>query len=130
VEVGERYGAAIENSTGVLYNYYSPPDVALGSFYWVKKVERSLGEESIADVQRQPANYVSVDASAELLTFDKQGKLESAKTGQNHKGYLGQKDPQGNLLDDGAVSLAIGFIQGSASTDAGKPSTASAPQHP
>ncbi|MBN2082604.1 alpha/beta hydrolase [bacterium] len=116
VECGERYGEAIETACGEFFNYYSGKDTALGAFYWVKEADKSLGEVCIEHPEHAPANYHSVDASGELCTYDQEYHLVAEKQGHNHKGYLGNKDPAGRLLDDGALNLVAGNIARQQST--------------
>ena len=106
VELGKRYGAAIERSAGRVFNYFSREDSKLGLFYWAKEGDRALGKADIEHKARAPKNYVSVESSKELPEVDKAGNVVSkGKLGRNHSGYLGTRNDRGELTDDGVMNL-------------------------
>jgi len=109
-ELGKRYGAAIEHRAGLLFNYHSMEDNALAGFYGFKELDLSLGQSCIEHPELAPANYISVDSTQELKTFDPEGNLVPDALGDNHKGYLGLKTEQGVLIDDGAMNLVVESI--------------------
>ena len=107
VELGERYGRAIQLKARRCVNYYSPEDDALTKFYPVQALDRALGAVDIEHPENQPDNYESVDATAELVTFDAAGAEVPADLGDNHSGYLGSRDEAGHLRDDGVLDLVV-----------------------
>jgi esterase/lipase superfamily enzyme len=107
VERDERYGQAIQSQTQRLVNYYSPEDNTLGYFYPLKGADRALGVTDIEHPENKPVNYESVDATAELLSYDDAGNPEPDDIGDNHSGYLGNRSADGRLLDDGVLDLIV-----------------------
>ena len=118
VELGKRYGKAIEQHAGLLVNYFSDEDNSLGIFFPLKEGDRALGEADIEHPQRSPANYKSVDASAELMSYDSDFNPCDADIGDNHSGCLGNLGPDGELLDDGIMDLVVARIARLAAADA------------
>jgi pimeloyl-ACP methyl ester carboxylesterase len=111
VELGMRYGSAIENRVGKFYNYYSFEDNILGVLFPIKEGDRALGEMDIEHKDLRPFNYVAVDAEKELYTFDSEGKPLIDELGNNHMNCLGYIDAEGNLLDDGVMDLVARAIR-------------------
>jgi len=106
VELGKRYGAAIERSAGRVFNYFSREDSKLGLFYWAREGDRALGKADIEHKDRAPKNYISVQSSEELPEIDKAGNVVvKGKLGRNHSGYLGTRNDKGELTDDGVMNL-------------------------
>lgn len=105
VETGERYGAAIATRCRRLYNYFSPEDNKLAYFYPLKEGDRALGLTGIEHAALAPPNYMDVDVTRELPEFDDAGQIEVDEYGDNHSGYLGTRDKQGRLLDNGVMDL-------------------------
>lgn len=112
VELGGRYGRAIQTQCGRCYNYFSPEDNKLGYYFPLKEGDRALGITDIEHAQRRPANYTGVDATRQLPKFDASGKIDVDEYGDNHSGYLGTRDKQGRLIDNGAMDLVAGSIAG------------------
>lgn len=112
VELTERYGAAIERRTGALVNYYSPRDSKLKKYFPLKEGDRALGLSDIEHSERAPANYSSRDVVNELINYDDKGQPLPAKQGENHSGYLGNRNRNGKLLDDGVMDLVAAYIAG------------------
>jgi len=119
VQTDERYGVAIENRVGTLYNYYSTEDNLLGVLYPLKETDRALGETDIEIPNRKPANYVSIDDRNELNTFDQAGRMLEREIGDNHCGCLGIWDTKGNLIDDGVMNLIVASIREFAGRETG-----------
>jgi pimeloyl-ACP methyl ester carboxylesterase len=106
VEIGQAYGEAIERRAARVINYYSPEDSKLGLFFWAKEGDRALGKYDIEHLEKAPKNYVSVNAAEHLPEVDDGGlPLSSGKRGANHSGYLGTRDGNGILTDDGVMDL-------------------------
>lgn len=106
VELGSRYGEAIEAQTGVLFNYYSREDNKLEAFFPLKEADRALGQTDIEHADKRPNNFIGVDAQSELLKFKADGQVDADETGDNHSGYLGiRDDATGKLLSDGVMDL-------------------------
>lgn len=105
VELGQRYGRAIEHSCGTLYNYFSPEDNKLGYYYPLKEGGSALGLTGIKDPQEQPRNYVDVYAVKELPALNDKGVADVDEYGDNHSGYLGTRNKSGELIDDGILDL-------------------------
>lgn len=106
LEVGERYGEAVERRARALYNYFSPLDDKLGGFFPLRDADRALGQTDIENPERAPKNYRSRDVSHELKATDGQGRVNlNGKLGANHSGYLGIRDDTGRWQDDGAMNV-------------------------
>jgi len=105
VELGQRYGEAIQARCARLFNYYSREDNKLGYYYPLKEGNRALGLTGILHMDRSPANYFEVDSRKELPKLDTKGNVDIDEYGDNHSGYLGTRDKQGKLLDDGVMDL-------------------------
>lgn len=112
VELGERYGAAIEHRTGALVNFYSPHDSKLREFFPFKEGDRALGQTGIEQPERAPANYSQRDVGDQLMSYDERGQPLPNEAGENHSGYLGNRGPDGKLLDDGVMDLVAAYIAG------------------
>ncbi len=110
VELGERYGAAIERRCRVLVNYFSPADSKLAMFFPFKEGDRALGQADIEHADRAPGNYRTLDVRTELISYDEAGSPEPGELGENHSGYLGNRSPGGELLDDGVMDLVAAEI--------------------
>lgn len=110
VELGERYGAAIEGRCQLLVNYYSPADSKLGRFFPLMEGDRALGQADIEHADRAPGNCRSVDVRAELISYDQRGEPVPDKLGENHSSYLGNRSPGGELLDDGVMDLVAAAV--------------------
>jgi pimeloyl-ACP methyl ester carboxylesterase len=110
VELGERYGAAIERRCRLLVNYYSPADDKLSRFFPLLEGDSALGQVDIEHAARAPDNYQSLDVRAELISYDEDGEPVPDKTGENHSGYLGNRSAGGELLDDGVMGLVAAEI--------------------
>jgi hypothetical protein len=111
VQVGKRYGEAIENRVGVLYNFYSLDDEILGTLYPFKETDVALGVSDIENPGLAPRNYVAVDAANELHELDSSGGASEENLGKNHYSCLGLKDLQGNWVDDGEMNLVVERIR-------------------
>ena len=112
VELGQAYGHAIENRTGILYNYFSPEDNKLTYYFPLKEGDRALGVTGIEHPENKPRNYVDVYAAKELPAIDKSGATDVDEYGDNHSGYLGTRDSNGDLIDDGILDLVAQNIAG------------------
>lgn len=110
VELGERYGAAVERRAAALVNYYSPRDSKLYKFFPVKEGDRALGQAGLEHSERAPANYVEQDVQAELISYDAAGRPLPDEQGENHSGYLGNRGTGGQLLDDGVMDLVAAYL--------------------
>jgi len=111
VEVGKRYGEAIERRAGILVNYYSHKDNILGALFPIKEYDRALGETDIEHREKKPFNYLSMDAEKELLTFDSKGNPRIGEVGDNHMTCLGYIDADGRILADGIMDIVAGVIK-------------------
>lgn len=106
VELGERYGKAIETKAGRVVNFFSPNDSKLGSIFAVKEADRALGKHDIEHKDRAPKNYAGVNVMSELPTVDDAGEVVAGgPEGANHSGYLGTRNDEGLLTDDGVMNL-------------------------
>jgi pimeloyl-ACP methyl ester carboxylesterase len=112
VELGERYGEAIERRAGALMNYFSPRDSKLREFFPFKEGDRALGQAGIEHSERAPKNYRERDVEDQLMSYDDSGRPEPGETGENHSGYLGNRGPDGQLLDDGVMDLVAAYLAG------------------
>jgi|GEM_PF-1997465 len=110
VEVGERYGAAIEQRAGVVINYYSPVDKILGRFYPIKEADNALGKVDIEHPELRPANLVSQDVARELVPYDPEGRPVLSEVGEDHSCCLGYISRDGRLLDDGVLDRVVAVI--------------------
>lgn len=105
-ELRERYGREIEHSCGLLVNYYSPEDNALGMFFPLKEGDRALGEGDIEHPDDAPSNYRSINVESELVSYDSD-LVPDDEYGDNHSGCLGNIGPDGQLLDDGIMDIIV-----------------------
>jgi pimeloyl-ACP methyl ester carboxylesterase len=105
VELDQRYGQAIATQCQKLFNYYSPEDNKLTYYYPLKEADRALGLTDIEHPAKKPANYVGVNASRELPKIADTGAIDEDEYGDNHSGYLGTRDKDGKLIDNGAMDL-------------------------
>lgn len=113
VEIGERYGRAIEGRAGKVVNYFSPEDSKLGSFFALKEGDRALGKHDIEHRGRSPRNFRGVNVAKELPEVDKAGEIAAgAEKGKNHSGYLGTRNDAGKLTDDGVMNLIAADAKG------------------
>ncbi len=113
VQTNSIYGRAIENRTVVFYNYFSIHDKVLGLFYPIKEGDRALGETGIENPEMAPSNYVSWDIQSELKIVDVQGRVSDENLGDNHMGCLGNRDADGNHVDDGLMNVVVENIRNS-----------------
>jgi len=120
VQTNNKYGTAIEKSTGVLYNYYSISDKVLGYMYIMKEGDRALGETDIQNPNFAPSNYFGVNAHDELVSFDESGHVQESRRGDNHMGCLGILDSEGNVRDDGVMNLVAENIIGARDENSGE----------
>lgn len=109
-ELNAVYGQAIQHCCGRFFNYYSREDNKLGAYYWPKEGDRALGETGIEHPVLAPSNYEDVDVAAELHSYSEAGMLREGEEGDNHSGYLGNRAPDGRLLDDGVMDLIAARI--------------------
>ncbi len=113
VQTDERYGSAIERQAGVFFNYFSPQDDKLGSFFPLRDADRALGQTDIEHKDKSPFNYRSHDVRKELKAVDKQGRVDpTGDLGKNHSGYLGIRDDAGVWCDDGVMDVVVEDIKG------------------
>jgi pimeloyl-ACP methyl ester carboxylesterase len=110
VEQGRRFGGAIAQECGALYNYFSPEDNKLTYYFPLKEGDRALGTTGIEHPDKQPGNYIGVNAQHELPKLSDSGKIDEDEYGDNHSGYLGTRDAAGKLIDDGVMDLIAGNI--------------------
>lgn len=114
VELGSRYGRAIERRVVRFINYFSHEDNKLGQYYFLMDGDQALGENDVEHRDRRPRNYTAVDAEGELRAVRAGGELDpTAPPGDNHSGYLGLRDHLGRLVDDGVMDLVARSVRGS-----------------
>jgi len=112
IQTNRAYGKDIEKKVGSLFNYYSPRDDMLGTFFPHFEHDRALGQTDILDRKLAPRNYHSINAGAKLVRVSsKTGRPKSPETGENHSGYLGTRNNSGVLIDDGAMALVAHDIE-------------------
>lgn len=114
VQLDRRYGKAIAAHAGKVLNLFSPEDGKLGLFFWVKEGDRALGKSDVEEPSKAPRNYRSQNVARELPQVDDAGKLVmGGEVGKNHSGYLGTRDNEGNLTDDGAMNVVASDVAAS-----------------
>ncbi len=107
-EMGKRYGEAIQRAARHVVNYYSPEDSKLGLYFWVKEGDRALGKSGIEHPDKAPKNFLSVNVAEELPEIDDDGNVvASGRKGKNHSGYLGTRNKDGKLVDDGVMDGVV-----------------------
>ena len=112
VEIGERYGACIEDHAGQFFNYFRPGDDKLGTFFPVRDADRALGQVDIEHPSRAPKNYRFRNVASELKSTDSYGRVDpTGEVGKNHSGYLGIRDDSGTWQDDGAINVVAKDIE-------------------
>ncbi len=112
IQTDQRYGTAIENRAGILITYFSREDNILGTLYMLKEGSRALGLAGIENPDKAPRNYVAIDVESELIMYDDEGNVDLDQLGDNHMGCLGNRDDEGNLLDDGVLDIVVETIRG------------------
>lgn len=128
VQLNRRYGKAIAAHAGKVLNLYSPEDGKLGLFFWVKEGDRALGKSDVEEPKKAPRNYRGQNVSRELPEVDEAGKLvRGGELGKNHSGYLGTRDDEGNLTDDGAMNVVAADVATSRANDLPRPAEAKRP---
>jgi len=115
------YGNAIEKEVGKLYNLYNPNDKSLGSpqFYSFYEQDIPLGLRGSQPGIPLALNYKETDVRNEIpFNIDANGdnKCDIVTAfgtcmingvGDNHFGYVGFRNANGILLDDGAMNVVV-----------------------
>lgn len=102
-----RYGPGMAAARHVV-NYFSPEDSKLGLFFWAKEGDRALGKSDLENTNARPKNYLSRDVASELPEVDDDGNVvNGGKAGKNHSGYLGTRNSNGELTDDGVMDVVV-----------------------
>ena len=106
-----QFGPVIERQCGTLYNYFSPQDDKLGTFFKVMEADRAIGRTNLEDPKQAPRNFVGRNVSAELPPVDDHGRPTQGPRGRNHSAYLGVRDNDGTWCDDGAMNIVAQDMQ-------------------
>jgi hypothetical protein len=110
------FGNAINDIVDKFYNLYNPEDEGLkvNQLYENYQPLGLVGSTS----EFTPSNYIDTNVAYEILPFsdaDGNGNVEECfeniksvqKWGDNHCGYIGFRNDEGSLLDDGAMNIVV-----------------------
>lgn|SRR5918994_1584015 len=114
------YGQAIENEVVKFTNLFSSGDDPLEWFYpMAEKNDSALGLNGAEKGISLPTNYKETDVKDEIKSIcDANGRNSCdfpyntvlgaiADVGDNHFGYIGFRDPNDTLKDDGAMDIVV-----------------------
>ncbi len=93
VSKNDGFGNAIEDEVGDFYNKFNYEDNVLSRWYWPEEGDQALGEDGAQKGIPLPSNYHEEDVTKEV--------------GDNHSGYSGTLDRNGNLTDDGIMDKVV-----------------------
>ena len=113
------FGEAIEDEVGQFYNLYSPKDDSLEWFYPLNEKDTALGLHGAENGTSLPSNYIDRNVQSQIKPFcDADGHnscdypyniilYSTPSEGDNHFGYIGFRDANGTLKDDGAMDVVV-----------------------
>lgn len=87
------FGNAIEDEAGEFYNKFNYEDNVLSRYYWLEEGDQALGENGAEKGIPLPKNYHEEDVTNDV--------------GDNHSGYNGNLDKNGNLENDGVMDKVV-----------------------
>jgi Alpha/beta hydrolase of unknown function (DUF900) len=113
------YGQAIENEVVKFTNLFSSGDDSLEWFYPLNENDSALGQTGAEKGISLPINYKEKDVKDEIKSIcDANGHNSCdfpyntilgaiADVGDNHFGYIGFRDTNGTVKDDGAMDVVV-----------------------
>ena len=109
-----QFGIAIDNSVNRFYNLYNPKDNLLTGAYLKTENENPLGLFGLKEGEPSPENYTEQNVTLEIPPYRKASGVYKPfaddavhEWGNNHFGYIGFRDTDGKLKDDGAVNVIV-----------------------
>ncbi len=107
-------GSAIDGIVDNFYNLYNPNDNALQGAYFKTENEHPLGLFGLKKGEPFPANYTERNVMHEIPPFKSASGLYKSLSdnavfewGNNHSAYIGFRDVNGKLKDDGAINQIV-----------------------
>ena len=108
------FGTAIENTVNNFYNLYNPRDNLLQGLYVKTENANPLGLLGLDKEEPFPSNYTERNVMSEIPPFRMASGIYKpfvdntvSDWGNNHSGYIGFRDINGRLKDDGAINLIV-----------------------
>jgi pimeloyl-ACP methyl ester carboxylesterase len=109
-----QFGIAIDNTVNNFYNLYNPKDNLLLSAYIKTENENPLGLFGLNKAEPFPINYTEQNVMLEIPPFRKASGIYKpfidnrvSEWGNNHSGYIGFRDVNGKLKNDGAIKVIV-----------------------
>jgi hypothetical protein len=109
-----QFGTAIDNIVYNFYNLYNPKDNLLLGLYVKTENENPLGLLGLHKDESFPSNYNERNVMSEIPPFRMASGMYKpfvdntvSDWGNNHSGYIGFRDVNGKLKDDGAINVII-----------------------
>jgi hypothetical protein len=109
-----QFGTAIDNIVYNFYNLYNPKDNLLQGLYVKTENENPLGLLGLHKDEPFPSNYTERNVMSEIPPFRMASGIYKpfvdntvSGWGNNHSGYIGFRDVNGKLKDDGAINVII-----------------------
>ncbi len=109
-----QFGTAIDNIVYNFYNLYNPKDNLLQGLYVKTENENPLGLLGLHKDEPFPSNYTERNVISEIPPFRMASGIYKpfvdntvSDWGNNHSGYIGFRDVNGKLKDDGAINVII-----------------------
>jgi hypothetical protein len=101
-------GIPIQQETIYLRNGYCPEDDILQSIYYAVEQHDALGTIEASDIVPIPRNYDDVYVCDQISRDGNgDGVDDWENLGDNHMGYMGVVNRNGNLTDDGAMNVIV-----------------------
>jgi esterase/lipase superfamily enzyme len=100
------FGIAIENEVEEFHNKFNPEDDILERIYRNVEQDTALGENGADRNVPWPSTYQQEDVSDEISRDSDGDRVEDddqVNCGDNHNGYIGVVNANGQLTDDGAM---------------------------
>jgi Alpha/beta hydrolase of unknown function (DUF900) len=108
------FGIAIDNIVNNFYNLYNPKDSVLQGLYVKTENENPLGLLGLHKDEPFPSNYTERNVISEIPPFRMASGIYKpfvdnavSDWGNNHSGYIGFRDVNGKLKDDGAINVIV-----------------------
>jgi hypothetical protein len=109
-----QFGNAIDNIVDNFYNLYNPKDNLLQGLYVKTENANPLGLLGLNKEEPFPSNYTERNVMSEIPPFRMASGIYKpfvdntvSDWGNNHSGYIGFRDINGKLKDDGAINVIV-----------------------
>jgi hypothetical protein len=114
VSKNTKFGTAIDNIGNNFYNLYNPKDNLLQGLYVKTENSNPLGLLGLDKEEPFPSNYTERNVMSEIPPFRMASGIYKPSIdntisdwGNNHSGYIGFRDVNGKLKDEGAINVII-----------------------